>query len=52
NQLDNFIQVARREAAPVVSGREAMKTLAVVLAVDRAAREGRPVDVAEMFTAG
>ena len=51
NQLEHFIAVGRREAAPVVSGREAMKTLAVVLAVDRAAREGRPVDVAEMLSA-
>ena len=52
NQLEHFIQVARREAAPLVSGREGMKTLAVVLAVDRAARESRAVDVAEMFSCG
>ncbi|APW40672.1 hypothetical protein RD110_13075 [Rhodoferax koreense] len=49
NQLENFIAVARREAEPVVPGRDAMQTLAVTLAVDRAAREGRPVPVAELF---
>ncbi len=51
NQLENFIAVARREAEPVVSGRDGMMTLAVTLAVDRAAREGRAVHVSEMFAA-
>ena len=44
--------VARGEAEPVVSGRDAMTTLAVILAVDRAAREGRTVTTAEMLTGG
>ena len=50
NQLNHFVAVARGEAEPVVSGRDAMTTLAVTLAVDRAAREGRSVLVAEMLT--
>lgn len=49
NQLDHFIAVARREAEPLVSGRDALHTLATTLAVDRAAREGRAVAVAEML---
>ncbi|MDB5894337.1 MAG: hypothetical protein JWQ88_1868, partial [Rhodoferax sp.] len=50
NQLDHFVAVARGEAEPLVSGRDAMATLAVTLAVGRAAREGRAVSTAEMFT--
>jgi predicted dehydrogenase len=49
NQLDNFVGVIRGEEAPVVPARDAAMTLAVTLAVERAALEGRPVAVAEML---
>ena len=49
NQLDNFVAVIRGAAEPVVTGRDATITLAVTLAIDRAAAEGRTVRVAELF---
>jgi predicted dehydrogenase len=50
NQLDNFVAVIRREAEPLVTARDATRTLAVTLAVERAAAESRPVALAEMLT--
>jgi predicted dehydrogenase len=50
NQLDHFIAVIHGEVAPVVTGRDAMMTVAATLAVDRAAAEGRLVRAAEMLT--
>jgi predicted dehydrogenase len=49
NQLANFVAVIRGEQEPVVTARDATETLAVTLAVERAAAEGRSVRVAEMF---
>jgi predicted dehydrogenase len=49
NQLANFVGVVRGEQNPVVTARDATTTLAVTLAVERAAGEGRAVRVAEMF---
>jgi predicted dehydrogenase len=45
-QIDHFARVIRRQEAPVVSGREGMKTLAVIEAVKQAARTGGAVRVA------
>jgi predicted dehydrogenase len=42
-QIDHFARVIRREEKPVVSGREGMKTLAVVEAVKQSARTGEMV---------
>jgi predicted dehydrogenase len=39
-QLDHFCQVIRREAAPLVPGRDAVETLRVTLAIAEAARTG------------
>ena len=49
NQLEHFLAVVSGTAAPVVSARDGMLTLAATLAVDRAAREDRTVAVAEMI---
>ncbi len=48
-QLNHFLEVIARRAEPVVSARDGRATLAAILAVDRAAREGRPVKVAEIL---
>jgi len=48
-QLDNLVAVIRGLAEPVVTGRDGAMTLAVTLAIERAARERRPVSVDEMF---
>ncbi|ALM53915.1 Gfo/Idh/MocA family protein [Halomonas huangheensis] len=48
-QLAHFIAVARGEAAPVVSAREGVMTLAATLAVSRAAGEGGRVLVSDML---
>ncbi|MBL8587286.1 MAG: Gfo/Idh/MocA family oxidoreductase [Methylobacteriaceae bacterium] len=45
-QIRHFCAVARGEAAPLVSGREGMKTLAVIEAIRGAAASGRSVKVA------
>lgn len=45
-QIRQFCAVIRGEAAPLVSGREGLMTLAVVEAVQRAARTGEAVKVA------
>lgn len=42
-QLRHFCEVIRGEAEPLVSGREGLKTLAVIEAVKRSARDGMPV---------
>lgn len=42
-QLEHFIAVVRRAAEPAVTGRDALETLRVTLAVVEAARTGRPV---------
>jgi len=49
SQLANFVAVIRGEQDPVVTARDATTTLAVTLAVERAAAEGRSVRVAEML---
>lgn len=47
-QLRHFLRVARREEAPLVSGRDGARTLAATLAVLRSAETGLPVRPAEM----
>lgn len=42
-QLEHFCAVIRGQAAPLVSGHDALKTLQVTLAIDRAARTGQIV---------
>jgi predicted dehydrogenase len=49
NQLDHFLDVVRRAAPPLISGRDGMLTLAATLAVARAGREDRAVTVSEML---
>jgi predicted dehydrogenase len=44
-QLDHFCEVVRRRAQPLVSGRDAVETLRVTLAVAEAARTGRGIDL-------
>ncbi len=44
-QLRHFLAVIRGEVEPVVSGADATATLAATLAVERAAADGRPVDL-------
>lgn len=43
NQLSHFIDVITGKAAPLVSARDGMMTLATVLAITRSGNEGRPV---------
>jgi predicted dehydrogenase len=45
NQVTHFATVIRGEAQPVCSGRDGLKTLLVVNAVEEAARTGQPVNV-------
>lgn len=42
-QMHHFLRVVRREEAPLVSGEDGARTLAVTLAVTRSAETGRPV---------
>ncbi len=49
NQLDHFLAVVARNAAPVVTAHDGMVTLAATLAVATAAREDRTVTVREML---
>jgi predicted dehydrogenase len=44
-QLEHFRAVILGEAAPLVSGRDGFQTLRVTLAIQEAARTGRPVDL-------
>jgi predicted dehydrogenase len=44
-QLDHFCEVVRRRAQPLVSGRDAVETLRVTLAVAEAARTGELVEL-------
>lgn len=45
NQLSHFVQVARREAEPVVSGREGLRTLQVIEAIQNSCRTGETVRI-------
>jgi predicted dehydrogenase len=45
NQIEHFAAVIRREAEPICSGRDGLKTLLVVDAVVESARSGQPVDL-------
>jgi predicted dehydrogenase len=49
NQLENFVGVIRGSAQPHVTAREGMMSLAAILAIERAADQGRPVRLAEML---
>ena len=50
NQLDHFLAVAAGRAAPLITARDGMLTLAATLAVAEAARTGGRVDVASMLS--
>lgn len=45
-QIDDFVAAVREDRDPLVTGREARKALAVVLAVYESSRTGRAVDLA------
>jgi predicted dehydrogenase len=47
-QLDNLADVLDGKAAPLVSGLEGAKTVAAIVAIERSAREGRPVRIDEV----
>jgi predicted dehydrogenase len=49
NQLNHFADVMERKAEPIVSARDGMMTLATILAITKAGREGRIVTVPEML---
>ena len=44
-QLDHFCAVIRRKALPLVTGRDATRTLAVTLAISEAAKTGRSISM-------
>jgi predicted dehydrogenase len=48
NQLNHLADIVRTGAEPLTTARDGMLTLAATLAVDVAAREGRPVVVADL----
>lgn len=48
-QLKHFMAVIRGQADPLIDADDAMRTLAVTLAVERSGRDGRPVPMAEML---
>ncbi|MVA22044.1 gfo/Idh/MocA family oxidoreductase [Agrobacterium vitis] len=50
NQLDHFLAVIDRQASPLISAEDGMKTLATVLAIDIAAREDRTVNISELVS--
>jgi len=49
NQLAHFLKVIDGEEPPVIDAEDGARTLAVLLAVKRAAKEGRVVEVREML---
>ena len=49
NQLDHFLRVITGAEAPVIDAEDAARSLAVILAVMRAAEEKRVVDIAELL---
>ncbi|UUX48203.1 Gfo/Idh/MocA family oxidoreductase [Nisaea acidiphila] len=49
NQLAHFLKVIDGDEPPVIDAEDGARTLAVLLAVKTAAREGRVVEVAEML---
>ncbi|WP_323797637.1 Gfo/Idh/MocA family oxidoreductase [Nisaea sp.] len=49
NQLAHFLQVIAGSEPPVIDAADAARTLAVILAVKRAAAEARTVDIAELL---
>ena len=51
NQLTHFLKVITGDTPPVIDAADATRTLAVILAVKRAAKEGRVVDIAELLKA-
>ena len=51
NQLTHFLEVITEGATPVIDAADAARTLAVILAVKRAAEESRVVDVSELLKA-
>jgi predicted dehydrogenase len=49
NELRHLVDIVRNRTSPICDARDGMLTLAATLAVDVAAREGRPVLVAELL---
>lgn len=47
-QLQHFIDCARTGEAPLITGEDGLKALAVAIACGRSAREHRPVEIAEI----
>ncbi len=45
-QITQFVAAVREDLEPAVTGREALKSLRILLAVYESARTGRPVDFA------
>lgn len=50
NQLNHFVDIIEGKVEPLISARDGAMTLATVLAIARAGREGRTVAVSEMLT--
>jgi predicted dehydrogenase len=48
-QIANFCDVIRERAQPVVSGREGLRTLAVIVAIKEAAATGSTIDISDML---
>jgi hypothetical protein len=47
NQIRHFAAVIRRECDPLVSGREGLRTLAVIDAIQRAAKTGQTIQLVD-----
>jgi predicted dehydrogenase len=47
NQIKHFAAVIKRQAEPMVSGREGLRTLAVIDAIQRAGRTGQTIQLAD-----
>ena len=47
NQIDHFAKVIRGETTPQVSGREGLRTLAVIEAIQIAAKTGQTIQLAD-----
>lgn len=51
-QIAEFIEAIREGRAPLVTGREARKSLEIVLAIYESQRVGQPIECGETFTGG
>ena len=48
NQIKHFASVIRKNALPLVSGREGLRTLAAIEAIQIAAKTGRKIQLADI----